>query len=90
MSRPYVLAMVFLDTSVLKHTAQTLVRGFVRPSTAKWGDQDVTFQVTQFREINTHERIDENLRRHTILLPLIAQLAKRGRIVLVTHTEVME
>jgi hypothetical protein len=80
--------LVFLDTNVLKFAAERLIRGRVRPSTVKWGDQNVTMNVTQFVEVFPNARADSRLRAELQRLPFLAHLARTGKIRLATHTEV--
>jgi hypothetical protein len=79
---------VFLDTSVLKHSADRLIRGRRRKVTRYWGDTPVTMDVTQFVEVYPNARVTGPLIEEFSLLPLIAGLAKTDRVRLVTHAEV--
>ena len=79
--------LVFVDTSVLKHSADRLIRGRSRKVTRYWGDTSVTMDVTQFVEVYPNARVKRPLIEELPMLPLIADLAKTGRVRLVTHTE---
>jgi hypothetical protein len=79
---------VFLDTSVLKHSADRLIRGRSRKVTRYWGETPVTMDVTQFVEVYPNARVRGPLIEEFRFLPLIADLAKTARVRLVTHAEV--
>lgn len=85
---PQTVPLVFLDTSVLKHSADRLIRGRVHKKTVKWGDMAVTMDVTQSVEVYPNARVSPTLAEEVRFLPLIADLAKTGRIRLTTHFEV--
>lgn len=88
--QPTTMPTVFLDTSALKFGAERVIRGRVRPVTRRWGDKTVTIGVTQFLEHFPNSYARPELRRELGFLPLMAHLAKIGRIRLVTHIEVLE
>jgi hypothetical protein len=80
--------LIFLDTSVLKHSADRLIRGIKRNVTQQWGDISVSMDVTQFVEVYPNARVTGPLVKEFTFLPLIADLAKTGKVRLVTHAEV--
>src|ERR1700722_19644829 len=80
--------LIFLDTSVLKHAADRLIRGRRRKVTRQWGNTSVSMDVTQFVEVYPNARVQGPLVAELRSLPLIAGLAKTGRLRLVTHAEV--
>ena len=82
------LPLIFLDTSVLKHSADRLIRGRIRRVTRTWGSKPVTMDVTQFVEVYPNARVHWPLADELRYLPLIADLAKTGRLRLVSHQEV--
>lgn len=81
---------VFLDTSALKHAAERLIRARKRPVTTQWGNTRVTVDVAQFVEWYPAANVNETLRAEISRLPLIAYLAKRGRIRLCTSHDVLQ
>lgn len=81
---------VFLDTTALKFAAERIIRGRQRPVTTRWGDQTLTFNVTQFVEHFPNAYARPELQKEQRHLPLLAHLARKGRIRLVTHFEVYE
>ena len=80
--------LIFLDTSVLKPSADRLIRGRFRRVTRTWGDRPVTMDVTQFVEVYPNARVPRSLADELRYLPFIADLAKTGRLRLTTHPEV--
>jgi hypothetical protein len=80
--------LIFLDTSVLKHAADRIIRGRRRKVTRQWGSTSVSMDVTQFVEVYPNARVQEPLVDELRCLPLIADLAKTGQLRLVTHAEV--
>jgi hypothetical protein len=80
--------LIFLDTSVLKHSADRLIRGRKCKVTRQWGDIPVSVDVTQFVEVYPNARVKGPLTQEFPYLPLIADLAKTGRVRLVSHAEV--
>jgi hypothetical protein len=80
---------VFLDTSVMKDAATRVFRGFKRSHTAVLGDTSVTVPVVQYRIVPVLRRPSDPLLRDAAMLPLIAMLAKRGRIELLWHEAAM-
>src|ERR1700722_4104255 len=82
------LPLIFLDTSVLKHSADRLIRGRRRKVTRQWGGTSVSMDVTQFVEVYPHAGVQGPLAAELRSLPLVADLAKTGRLRLVTHAEV--
>jgi hypothetical protein len=87
-SRTHDSPVIFLDTSVLKHAADRLIRGRKRKVTQQWGEVAISMDVTQFVEIYPNAPVRGPLVAEFRLLPLIADLAKVGRLRLVTHAEV--
>jgi len=80
--------LIFLDTSVLKHSADRLIRGRIHKMTRMWGDMPVTMDVTQFVEDYPNARVHRTLADELRYLPFIADLAKTRRVRLTTHQEV--
>jgi hypothetical protein len=80
--------LIFLDTSVLKHSADRLIRGRKCKVTRQWGDIPVSMDVTQFVEAYPNARVKGPLTQEFSYLPFIADLAKTGRVRLVSHAEV--
>lgn len=80
--------LIFLDTSVLKHSADRLIRGRTHKVTRMWGDKPVTMDVTQFVEVYPNANVNSTLAEELQYLPYIADLAKTGRVRLTTHQEV--
>ena len=83
------LPLIFLDTSVLKHSADRLIRGRNHKVTRMWGDKPVTLNVTQFVEVYPNARVHRTLADELRYLPFVADLAMTGRVRLTTHQEVM-
>lgn len=80
--------LIFLDTSVLKHSADRLIRGRIHEVTRTWGDTPVTMDVTQFVEVFPNAKVSRTLADELRYLPFIADLARTGRLRLATHQEV--
>ena len=69
------LPLIFLDTSVLKHSADRLIRGRNHKVTRMWGDKPVTLNVTQFVEVYPNARVHRTLADELRYLPFVADLA---------------
>ena len=83
---------VFLETTVLKASADTRLVLVPRAETVRWGDRDITVDVhhpvylnqnVKFLRQGQRERFED-----TIALRFIAALAKDGKIKLLSHEEV--
>lgn len=85
---PFRPATVFLDTVTFKYASERLIRPRLRPVTHRWGDQEVTVNVTQYVEVFPNAGLHGNTAKHVEILPFIAYLAKVGRVALQTHKEV--
>ena len=80
---------VALDTSVLKHAVDRHIVGEQVAKRINWGGQTVDATVTRWRERYPAERVSRAFRRHIKVLPFIAHLARRGRLDLRCHHEVV-
>jgi hypothetical protein len=82
--------LIFLDTSVLKHAADRLIRGRVHRVNRRWGTTKVTADVMQYVEIYPNAAVPQHFAFELRWLPFIAHLAKVGRLHLTTHHEVLQ
>jgi hypothetical protein len=82
------LPLIFLDTSVLKHASDRLIRGRIHKVTRSWGDKVVTMDVTQFVDVYPNASVRRPLADELRYLPFVAHLAKTDRLRLITHQEV--
>ena len=79
---------VFLDTSVLKHASEFVVRGFRRRVQIKGrGDEAFAVNSTTFRPVSKRPITGHALAADVSWLPLLAELATRGVIVLRSHLD---
>lgn len=87
--RSIVTPLVFLDTTVLKFSAEGLVQKVVHPQLVDWGGRQAQVMLTQFVDYFPNDRLSPKFAKEVQQLPFIAHLARRGRIRVITHREVM-
>ncbi len=80
---------IFLDASVMKFAVDRRIVAWKEKVTFNWGGREMTAPVTRWGEDFPHERAHPVMREHSLTIPLIAHLARRERIELMTHTEAL-
>lgn len=81
--------LVVLDACTLKHAVDRRIVAYRRKKSIEWGGSTVTATIWRWAEVFPWARLDSNLLSHVILLPLIAHLARKKRIVLMAHPEML-
>jgi hypothetical protein len=79
---------VFLDTCVLRHAADRRIVPTTHVKSLNWGGRECSVNLVRWVPLDPNARLDNRFRAHLSLLPLIAHLARRSRLALLTHHEV--
>jgi len=79
-----------MDTSVLKHAVDRRIVSWSEDQTVNWGGQEFTTSVVRWGEDYPQTRAHPELLTHLVWIPLIAHLARRQRVELLVHFEILE